>query len=214
MSAGEPGDGGEFDCEVAGVALADMLNELGLRPCPLALLRLRAANWSVGVPLPDGEELWEFDRRNNDENRLVAFVAVRFNNGGADASDEVAFALVPFFWDGLLLLGGWAVVVLGGVVLLEVLSTRGLILLGVRWSMCAGIGVESPAASAEISARLNSWDCLALVGVTGSTASLLVSSSSSSGMESWWWSIDRESGELGADVSSTASSGGVGGGSK
>jgi hypothetical protein len=34
VSAGEPGDGGEFDCEVAGVALADMLNELGRRPRP------------------------------------------------------------------------------------------------------------------------------------------------------------------------------------
>src|SRR5579862_1306206 len=53
VSAGEPGDGGELDCEVAGVALADMLNELGRRPCPWALLlRLRPANWSVGAAPP------------------------------------------------------------------------------------------------------------------------------------------------------------------
>jgi hypothetical protein len=101
VSAGEPGDGGEFDCEVAGVASADLLNVLGRLSCPWAwaLLRPRAANWSVGTTLPDGEEVWEFDRRNNDERRLVAFVAVRFNNGGADASCEGATALVPFFWD-------------------------------------------------------------------------------------------------------------------
>jgi hypothetical protein len=99
VSAGEPGDGGEFDCEVPGVGWADVLDELGLRACPWAALRLRSANWSVGAPLPEEEELCEFDRRNNDESRLVAFVAVRLNNGGADASGEGATALVPFFWD-------------------------------------------------------------------------------------------------------------------
>jgi hypothetical protein len=76
------------------------------------------------------------------------------------------------------------------------------------------MGVESPEASTEISARLKSLDCRALVGVTGSTDSLAVPSSSSSGMGSWQQSIDRVSGELGIDVSWTSSSGGVGGGSK
>jgi hypothetical protein len=75
-----------------------MLNELGLRPCLWALLKLRYASWLVGVAFP-GIKWWEFVRRNNDESRLVAFVAVRFNNGGADASDESATALVPFPWD-------------------------------------------------------------------------------------------------------------------
>jgi len=100
VSAGEPGDGGELDCEVAGVALADMLNELGRRPCPWALLlRLRPANWSVGAA-PLEVEVCELDRRNSDEMRLVAFVAVRLNNGGAaDVSGETATALVPFLCD-------------------------------------------------------------------------------------------------------------------
>jgi hypothetical protein len=107
------------------------------------------------------------------------------------------------------------VIKLGGVVLPDVLSIRGLILFGgVGRLICDGTGVESPAASAEISVRLNSWDCRALVGVTGSIASLLVSSSSSSSGMGSWWSIDRVSGELEIDASCTSSNGGVGGGSK